>query len=70
MNDIISTAVAGMSASTARFQSAAYRIARKPETDLAGALVEAKLASLAFRANVAVVKAADEMLKSTLDILA
>ncbi len=70
MNDLMATAVTGMNASTARFESAARRIAQKPETDLARGLVEAKLASLEFRANAAVVKVADEMLKSTLDILA
>ncbi|HYM19060.1 MAG TPA: hypothetical protein VEU06_10890 [Micropepsaceae bacterium] len=70
MSDIFSSAISGITASTARFQAAASRIAQKPEADLAQNLVEAKLASLEFKANVAVLKTADEMWKSTLDILA
>jgi flagellar basal body rod protein FlgC len=70
MNDIMANAVSGMNMSTARFEAAARRIAEKPETDLAQNLVEAKLASFDFKANVAVVKTANEMWKATLDILA
>ena len=70
MIDIITSAVSGMNMSTARFEAATRRIAEKPETDLAQNLVEAKLASLEFKANVAVVKTANEMWKATLDILA
>ena len=70
MNSIVATAVSGINASTARFEAAASRIAGKPDTDLAQALTEAKLASLDFKANVAVLKTADAMWKATLDILA
>jgi len=70
MNGVIANAVSGMTMSTARFEAAARKVTQSPEADLAHGLVEAKLASLDFEANIAVLKTADEMWKATLDILA
>ena len=70
MNGIVATALSGLNASTARFEAAASRIAQKPESDLAQNLVETNLALVSFKANMAVLKTANEMWKSTIDILA
>jgi flagellar hook protein FlgE len=66
--------VAGMTAATRRFESAAAEVARSslPEAnaDLPGAVVETIQSKHAFAANAAVVRTADEMAKQMLDIIA
>jgi flagellar hook protein FlgE len=69
MSDIASIAVAGMAASTARFEESAQRLARDPRADAAKELVSQKLAAADFEANIAVIRSADKMIKSLLDIL-
>ncbi|GAA0644167.1 flagellar hook protein FlgE [Brevundimonas lenta] len=63
-------AAAGVSAATDRFAASAARTARDPLADLAGETVERMSAETAVKANVAVLKSADEMYGSMLDILA
>jgi flagellar basal body rod protein FlgC len=70
MSDIASIALAGLNASAARFQASANRVVGQPEADLAAELVEQKLDANAFKANLIVLKTANEMAKSVLDILA
>jgi flagellar basal body rod protein FlgC len=70
MSDIASLAVAGMSASTARFEASAKRVVQDPRPDLVKELVSQKFAAADFEANIAVIRGADAMLKSLLDILA
>jgi hypothetical protein len=69
MSDIASIAVAGMAASTARFEASAQRATQDPRADLAKELVGQKLATADFEANIAVLRSADTMTKSLLDIL-
>lgn len=63
-------AAAGLADAAARFEASAVRTARAPLDDLAGETVERLTAGVAFKANVAVLKTADEMYGSLLDILA
>ncbi len=69
MNSIVSIATAGLNASTARFDASAKRVAQDPHADLPAELVTQKTASLDFEANIAVMKTANKMAKSVLDIL-
>ena len=68
MSDVMSIAMAGLKASTARFASSANRVVENQDGDLAAELVQQKLAALDFKANVAVLKTADKMAKAALDI--
>jgi hypothetical protein len=70
MSDIASIAAAGLKSSAARFEASAKRMVQEPRADLASELVEQKLAALDFEANVAVLKTANRMARSLLDILA
>ena len=70
MSDIASIAAAGMNASTMRFEASARRVAQDPSANLAGELVTQKLAAVDYEANVAVLRRANAMTKSLLDILA
>ena len=65
-----SIAVAGLTASTARFASSANRVVGQRDVDLAAELVQQKLAAIEFKANVTVLKTADQMAKAALDIFA
>ena len=69
MNDVSSIALSGIRTATARFEGSASRVAQNPYADLPSELVDRKLAEFAFKANVAVLKTANEMTKSLLDIL-
>jgi flagellar basal body rod protein FlgC len=69
MNDIASIAAAGLNASTARFEASAKRVVQDPGADLASELVKQKMAAADFEANAAVLKRANAMTKSLLDIL-
>ena len=70
MSDVMSIAIAGLNASSARFASSANRVVAQQDVDLAAELVQQKLALIEFKANVSVLKTADQMAKATLDILA
>lgn len=70
MSDVMSIAVAGLKASTARFASSANRVVGQRDVDLAAELVQQKLAATEFKANVTVLKTADQMAKAALDIFA
>jgi flagellar basal body rod protein FlgC len=70
MSDIASIAAAGMNASTMRFEASARRVAQEPGANLAGELVTQKTAAVDYEANVAVLRRANAMTKSLLDILA
>ena len=63
-------AAAGTADASARFEASAVRTARDPLDDLAGETVERLTAEVALKANVAVLKTADQMTGSLLDILA
>lgn len=63
-------AAAGIADATARFEASAVRTARDPLDDLAGETVERLTAGVALKANVAVLRTADRMTGSLLDILA
>jgi flagellar hook protein FlgE len=63
-------AAAGVAHATERFAASAARTARDPLADLAGEAVERIGAETALKANVAVLKTADEMAGTLLDILA
>jgi hypothetical protein len=68
MESIIGIAPTGLDRETARFQGAAQRVARNP--DDAAAIVDTQTAAIGFKADIAVLKTADEMAKTALDILA
>jgi flagellar hook protein FlgE len=70
MSDVLPIAIAGLSASAARFAASANRVVQQQDVDLAAELVQQKLAAIEFKANVAVIKTADQMTKAALDILA
>jgi hypothetical protein len=79
MGSLISIGAAGMQAASARLQSAANSIARSgvagpdgaaPETDLAGAMVNASLAAIDFKAATKIVEIGRKMDQATLDMLA
>lgn len=63
-------AAAGIAAATDRLAASAARTARDPFADLAGETVERMSAETALKANVAVLKTADDMYGALLDILA
>lgn len=65
-----SIAASGIAAATARFDASARRTASAPLANLAEESVERILAEVAVKANVAVLKSADEMSGTLLDILA
>ncbi|RZJ00553.1 MAG: flagellar hook protein FlgE [Brevundimonas sp.] len=65
-----SIAAAGIADAAARFEASAARTARDPLQDLAGETVERLTAEVALKANISVLKTADEMYGSLLDILA
>ena len=69
MSDIASIALAGMNASTAKFEASAKRVVERPDADLASELVTQREAVLAFKADLAVLRIANRMSKSLLDIL-
>lgn len=70
MSDVMSIAMGGLHASTARFEASAKRLVQQRHADFARELVEQKLAAAEFKANLAVIKTANQMTKSALDILA
>lgn len=70
MSDTASITVAGLNASASRFEASAKRVAQDPRADLAKELVGQKFATADFEANIAVIRSADAMTKSLLDILA
>lgn len=61
---------AGLAAASARFEASAGRTAAAPLAGLAEEAVERIGAELAFKANVSVLKTADDMAGTLLDILA
>ncbi len=63
-------AASGIAGASERFAASAARTARDPFADFAGETVERMTAEAAFKANVAVLKTADRMYGSLLDILA
>lgn len=63
-------AAAGIADATARFEASAVRTARDPLGDLAGETVGRLTAEVALKANVAVLRTADQMYGSLLDIVA
>jgi flagellar basal body rod protein FlgC len=69
MSDIFSIAAGGIAAATNRFEASAKRVAEYPQANLAGEIVDQKLAGVAVEANIAVLNAANRMAKSLLDIL-
>ena len=69
MSDIFSIAAGGIAGATNRFEASAKRVAQDPHADLAGEMVEQKLAGASVEANIAVLKTANKMAKSLLDIL-
>lgn len=66
----IAIAAAGITAASARFEASARRTAADPLADLAGETVERLGAELALKANVSVLKTADDMTGTLLDMLA
>ena len=70
MSDVMSIAIAGLKASSARFAASANRVVEQRQVDLAAELVQQKLAALDFEANVRVLRTADKMTKAALDIFA
>ena len=67
---VFAIAAAGIADASARFEASAVRTARAPLDDLAGETVERLTAGVAFKANASVLKTADDMYASLLDILA
>lgn len=63
-------AAAGITTALARFDASASRTAANPLDDLAAETVERMEAKTAVSANVAVLRTADDMMGSLLDILA
>ena len=63
-------AASGIADATSRFAASAGRTARDPLADLAGESVERIQAEVAFKANVAVLRTADRMYGSLLDMMA
>jgi flagellar basal body rod protein FlgC len=66
----LSIAAAGMTSAQMRFDDSARRTATAPLDNLAEETVERLQAKTAFSANAAVVRTADEMTATLLDILA
>ena len=78
MVSAINSAVAGLTNASKRFETSAQNIAQQPdssspnapETDTAQNLVNAQVASYDYKANLNVIKVADQMQQSLLDIKA
>lgn len=70
MSDIFSIAAGGIAAATKRFEASAKRVAQNPHADLGSEIVKQKQAGVDVKANIAVLKTANKMAKSLLDILA
>lgn len=68
--EAINIASAGLMAAATRFDASARRTAQAPLEDLAGEIVERITAEIDFKANAHVIKAADEMAGTLLDVLA
>lgn len=66
----VSSAVSGVNAAFARLDASAARTARDPLANLAGEAVELITAKTELAANVTVLRAADEMTGTLLDMLA
>lgn len=66
----VSSAASGISAAFARLDASAARTAAAPLANLAGEAVEQIIAKTELSANIAVLRTADEMTGSLLDILA
>jgi len=66
----IAIAAAGVASATARFEASARRTAADPLADLAGETVERLGAELALEANASVLRTADAMTGTLLDMLA
>lgn len=66
----LSIAAAGVASAIDRFDASARRTAAAPLDDLAGEIVERVGAEIALKANIAVMRTADEMTGALLDILA
>lgn len=69
MQGVSPIAAAGLMAAQSRFDASARRTAVAPLDDLAGESVQRMEAKTAFSANAAVIRAADEMTGSMLDML-
>lgn len=67
--DAINTASAGLAAAAAQFAASARRTAENPLADLAGEIVERKAAEVSFEANAHVIRAADDMTGTLLDVM-
>jgi len=67
---VMSIAAAGMLGAQSRFEASARRTASAPLDNLAEETVERIQAKTAFTANAAVVRTADEMSGTLLDMLA
>ncbi|CAL1690885.1 hypothetical protein MMB232_01019 [Brevundimonas subvibrioides] len=65
-----SIAAGGIASAMARFDQSAARTAAAPLDDLAGEMVERMQAKVAVSANVAVLRTADDMTGTLLDMLA
>ena len=63
-------AAAGLAAASARFEASARRTAAAPFADPAGEAVERLGAEFALKANASVLRTADEMTGTLLDMLA
>jgi flagellar hook protein FlgE len=70
MNSVSAISLAGLQSAAARLEASAQRVASGRDTDLPTELVEQKMAEHAFKANLIVMKAADQMTKQMLDLLA
>ncbi|MGA0545407.1 flagellar hook protein FlgE [Brevundimonas sp. VNH65] len=66
----VSSAASGVNAAFARLDASAARTAVDPLANLAGEAVERMTARTELRANVAVLRTADEMTGTLLDMLA
>lgn len=66
----LSIAAAGMADAQQRFETSARRTAQAPLDDTAEAVVDQIEAKTAFKANAAVLRTADDMTRTLLDILA
>ena len=66
----LSIAAAGMAAAVDRFDASARRTVADPLSDLGGEIVERIAAQTGFEANVAVVRTADDMIGTLLDVMA
>jgi len=66
----IAIAASGIAFATTRFDASAQRTARDPLANLGEEIVERIQAETALKANVAVMKTADDMTGALLDILA